>query len=245
MPDASYLYPAAVIGRASSHYRLGSLDRAVSELAALAETHGGSSEVLFALGNFQRLNKDFSGALESYDAAIAVVGDPADWTAYFFRGIVKERLGLWEDAKADLNRAIDLSGGRPTVLNYLGYSMVERRDSLDVAEDLIRRAVAEDQGNPYYIDSLGWVLYHTRRFEEAVRYMEKATRLMPDDPIVVDHLGDTYWMTSRQRQARDQWERALELNPDEDLEKRIRRKLDVGLDKVLEEEGLSILSDGN
>ena len=245
VPEGSVLYPSAVIGIARSLYGLDKPHKAVDELKMLAESYSDSPKILFALGNYQRLSQDYAGALESYNAAVSLVGEPADWTAYFYRGIVKERLDMWDEAKAELNRAIELSNGLPVVLNYLGYSMVERLDSLDVAEDLIRRAVAEDEDNAYYIDSLGWVLYQTGRYDDAVRYMEKATRLMPNDPVVVDHLGDTYWKIARRTKARDQWRRALNLDPDEELEQRILRKLEVGLDKVLEEEGVSSIAYGN
>ena len=62
------------------------------------------------------------------------------------------------------------------------------------------------------------------------------------DPIVNDHLGDVYWAVGRYREAEFQWKRALsfitddtdlnEVNPD-----RIRLKLEIGLDAVLEQEG--------
>mgnify|MGYP003899979003 CR=1 FL=1 len=84
------------------------------------------------------------------------------------------------------------------------------------------------------------------RYDEAVAPMERATELMAIDPIVNDHLGDVYWSVGRFLEAEFQWKRALsfvdfgdasqEADPD-----RIRRKLEVGLDQVLEEEGVEPL----
>ena len=94
----------------------------------------------------------------------------------------------------------------------------------------------------YIIDSLGWALYRLGRFEEAVPHMERAVELMPVDPVVNDHLGDVYWAVGRTREAEFQWTRALsfvefsESGEDADPD-RIRRKLEVGLDAVLQEEG--------
>jgi len=95
-------------------------------------------------------------------------------------------------------------------------------------------------------------LFRLGRYEEAVAPMERATELMPIDPIVNDHLGDVYWSVGRYLEAEFQWKRALsfvdhgdasqEADPD-----RIRRKLEVGLDQVLEEEGaepLRVADDG-
>lgn len=67
--------------------------------------------------------------------------------------------------------------------------------------------------------------------------MERAVELMPEDSIVNDHLGDVYWAVGREREARFQWQRALSFGPEEDEAVRIRRKLEIGLDRVLIEEG--------
>ncbi len=72
--------------------------------------------------------------------------------------------------------------------------------------------------------------------------MERAAELEPVDPIVNDHLGDVLWAVGRKVEARFQWRRALSfIDPDnvpkELSPERIRRKLDVGLDAVLTEEG--------
>jgi hypothetical protein len=67
--------------------------------------------------------------------------------------------------------------------------------------------------------------------------MERASLLEPVDPIVTDHLGDVYWAVGRKLEARFQWRRALSFEPEEKEAIRIRRKLEVGLDVVLQEEG--------
>ena len=67
--------------------------------------------------------------------------------------------------------------------------------------------------------------------------MERAVALLPTDPIINDHLGDVYWMVGRKREAQFQWQRALSNAPEEADAIRIRRKLDIGLDRVLADDG--------
>jgi Flp pilus assembly protein TadD len=98
------------------------------------------------------------------------------------------------------------------------------------------------------VDSLGWVLYRLGRYDEAIVHMERAAELMPVDPIVNDHLGDVLWAVGRYREAEFQWTRALSFDPEEKDAARIRRKLEVGLDVVLDEEGaqpLARVANGN
>jgi predicted negative regulator of RcsB-dependent stress response len=71
--------------------------------------------------------------------------------------------------------------------------------------------------------------------------MERASLLEPVDPVVTDHLGDVYWAVGRKLEARFQWHRALSFDPDEKDAPRIRRKLEIGLDAVLAEEGAPAL----
>ena len=179
--------------------------------------------------------------------------DPSDgkWFTLYARGITNERLGDWPAAEADFRAALELNPDQPQVLNYLGYSLVEKRIKLDEALGMIERAVEARPDSGYIVDSLGWVLYRLGRFDEAVDPMERAAALMPVDPIVNDHLGDVYWKVGRKTEARFQWHRALsfidedsapEADPD-----RIRQKLDVGLDAVLEAEGndpVQVANDG-
>ena len=102
---------------------------------------------------------------------------------------------------------------------------------------MIEGAVAARPDDGYITDSLGWVFYRLGRYSEAVGVMERAAELTPVDPIINDHLGDVYWAVGRYREAEFQWQRALSFEPEDKDAERIRRKLEVGLDVVLEEEG--------
>jgi len=195
--------------------------------------------VLTALGDILRRQDQFEGAAAAYDRAIALYSDDmqAQWLIYFARGIANERLGNWDRAEADFRKALELNPGQPSVLNYLGYSFVEMKQNMDEALAMIEQAVAARPNDGYITDSLGWVYYRLGRYEEAVVQMELAVELMPVDPIVNDHLGDVYWAVGRKREARFQWKRARSVGPEEKDAVRIRRKLEVELDAVLEEEG--------
>ena len=152
--------------------------------------------------------------------------------------MANERAGDWPAAEADFRAALAIVPDQPTVLNYLGYSLIERGEKLDEAMDMIERAVAGDPDSGYILDSLAWALYRLGRYDEAVPHMERAVEMAAVDPILNDHLGDVYWAVGRLREARFQWRRALSFAPADDLdEDRLRRKLEVGLDVVRAEAG--------
>ena len=55
--------------------------------------------------------------------------------------------------------ALKLQPNQPYVLNYLGYSLVEKKLKLDEALEKIELAVSLRSDSGYIVDSLGWVLY--------------------------------------------------------------------------------------
>jgi Flp pilus assembly protein TadD len=115
------------------------------------------------------------------------------------------------------------------VLNYLGYSWIDKGLYLDRAQGMIEKAAKLRPNDGYIIDSLGWVHYRLGRFEAASRELERAVELRPEDPIINDHLGDAYWRVGRKREAAFQWNRSLTLNPEKELISEINRKLKNGL----------------
>ncbi|MDU8943671.1 tetratricopeptide repeat protein [Ovoidimarina sediminis] len=236
--DHPYFH-AAELGRANALRASGREDAAIEVLTQLGKSHGHLPAVHVSLGDLLRGLERYDEASKAYDRAIALVDDPqaSHWSLFFSRGITHEREGRWDQAEADFRKALELQPEQPQVLNYLGYSFVEMQTNMDEALDMIERAVAGRPNSGYITDSLGWALYRLGRYDEAVGHMERAVELLPIDPIINDHLGDVYWAVGRTREAEFQWQRALSFDPEPEEADRIRRKLEVGLDIVLEEEG--------
>ncbi|MDQ2093542.1 tetratricopeptide repeat protein [Rhodalgimonas zhirmunskyi] len=244
VPQDDPAFHAAELGRADALRKGGKPDAAIEVLEQLAKSYPDLPIVYSSLGDLMRTLDRYDEAVAAYDRAIALIPDPSggQWFLYYARGISRERIGDWPGAEADLREALKLNPERPEVLNYLGYSLVEKREKLDEALSMIERAVSAQPSSGYIVDSLGWVLYRLGRYNEAVAHMERAAELMPVDPVVNDHLGDVYWAVGRQREAEFQWKRALSFaeygeSTEEADPERIRRKLEIGLDRVLAEEG--------
>jgi tetratricopeptide (TPR) repeat protein len=239
VPETSPWFVTAEIRRANTQREAGDPEAGVATLAALATSHADQIEVHSAHGDALRAQDRFAEAAEAYGRAIDLIGTPltAHWVIFYTRGIANERAGNWDAAEADFRTALELQPDQPLVLNYLGYSLVEKDRNLDEALDMIERAVAGQPDDGYITDSLGWVLYRLGRYEEAVPHMLRAVELTPDDPVINDHLGDVLWMVGREREAEFQWRRALSFGPADDLDMdRVRRKIEDGLDQVLAQE---------
>lgn len=245
-------YHAAELGRAEALRRAGKPEAAIEVLEQLSRSYPNLPVVYSSLGDLKRQQEDYAGAAIAYDQALDLVelDSPSRWFLLYARGISHERLKDWPKAEADFRAALELNPGQPQVLNYLGYSLVEKQENLDEALGMIEQAVAARPDSGYIVDSLGWVLFRLGRYDEAVEHMERAVELMAVDPVVNDHLGDVYWAVGRSREAEFQWKRALSFIDPEDTDGeadpvRIRRKIDIGLDAVLAEEGAEPLTVAN
>lgn len=153
-----------------------------------------------------------------------------DWRLYFARGAARERQGKWPPAENDLQTALGLNPDSPTVLNYLGYSWIDRGENLEQGLQLIERALRLNPSSGAISDSLGWAHFKLGNYDRAVFYLERATGLSPQDPEILDHLGDAYWQVGRYTEAGYQWQRALQnLSDDADERPAIEAKLASGL----------------
>ena len=231
-------YFASELGRAEALRSSGKEEAAVEVLAALTRQFPNSPNGFSILGNHYRRLEAYDRAEVAYKEAIKLyqAKGEAGWFLYYVRGITRERLNLWGLAEKDFRKALSLNPTQPQVLNYLGYSLIEKNTKLDEALDMIERAVKESPDSGYIVDSLGWGYYKLGEYEKAVPNLEKAAELMPIDPIVNDHLGDVYWMVGRKTEAEFQWRRALSFDPEEEEIQRIKKKLKVGLTQVLIDE---------
>ncbi len=213
---------------------MGKTDEAAQRLTQISAARPHDVEVLSALAELQRSAKKYVEAAATYDQAIAAVGIPQgeNWTLFYFRGICYERSNQWPKAEADFKRALELNPDQPLVLNYLGYSWVDKGLNLEEAFKMLRRAVELQPNDGYIVDSLGWAHYKLGQYQEAAQTLEKAIDLKPADPVLNDHLGDAYWRINRRIEAHFQWNHARDMGPDPEDLPAILKKIELGLPDV-------------
>jgi tetratricopeptide (TPR) repeat protein len=230
-PRSPYGWTARL--RAASNLQaLERTEEAVATLREMAAAKPEREQPLIQLGDLLRQEERFAEAADAYDAAFRRIDAPEQrhWSLYYSRGIALERSGEWGRAEADLLRALELQPEQPYVLNYLGYSWVDKGQRLQEAFAMIERAVQLRPNDGYIVDSLGWAHYRLGDYDQATGYLERAVELKPQDATINDHLGDVYWRIGRHEEARAQWQRALMFDPAPEEIARIEDKLANGLE---------------
>ena len=227
------LPPVLQMRRAELMAENGDLPGAVvlAEAAANAAPPARSMVVRFA--DIARSADDPGAAERAYAAVEAMLGQGGDddvlhGTLLVARADLRLRANDWNGASALIDKALALRPNDPAVLNFAGYSALERRKNVEQSLKLIEAAWHAEPQNAAITDSLGWAYFLTGRTAEALPLLEKAQASEPDNAVIVEHLGDAYWQAGRKFQARYTWGAAVLLAED-DMAARLGEKLRDGL----------------
>lgn len=229
IPASSPRYAAAQGKIAWSLQEAGETDKAVAvaQAAAKSPAAGRAAQLIYA--DLLRANERWNDAVAVIDPLVAASADAPDWRLLYMRGVSLERAGRWPEAEADLKAALALNPDEPELLNYLGYSWVDRNERLPEALAMIQKALKANPQSAAMLDSLGWAYHRMGDDKAAVEMLEQAIAVEPGDPDINDHLGDVYWRLGRKTEAQFQWRRVLSLEPSKDQKAAAEAKLKDGL----------------
>lgn len=108
-------------------------------------------------------------------------------------------------------KALALEPDNAVTLNNHAYYLSERNEQLEKAERMSRRSLEITPGSATYMDTYGWVLFRSGRFQEARTWLEKALDSGELDGVVVEHYGDILFELGEKDAALEQWRRAREI----------------------------------
>ena len=203
-------------------------DKETALKLARAAAATGDLDSRINLADLLRSDEQYAEAVKVLDNIIAEQKTP-DWRLLYSRGVANERLNRWTEGQADLQAALKEHPDEPELLNYLGYSWIDRGEHLTEALAMVQKAVASDPRSGAMVDSLGWAYYRMGDYKQAVTHLEEAVELEAGDPEINNHLGDAYWKVGRRDEAQFQWRRVLTLKPDDKIKANAEAKLASGL----------------
>ena len=164
--------------------------------------------ILYKLADFYKSKKDYINALKIYKQLL--LKDSQNNYLLFLYATCHDKLGNWDLAKKILLEIIKKDINDAYSLNYLSYNLSLKKQNLDLALSLIKKALAIEPNNAFFLDTIGWVEYQITNYESAVFYLEKAVTLKPNSSEIINHLGDCYLMLGRVNEAKYEWKKALQ-----------------------------------
>lgn len=188
----------------------------------------------YELARTYLFDRNWEKAIPLLEPLVADTEDNPEFLEHvlFDLGRSLERAGQYDRAVAIFQRLLALDQDHADASNYLGYMLAERGERLTEAKKLIERALKIDPENGAYLDSLGWVYYQLKQYENAARWLDRALTVEeetlrqtnPNSPIVDglrenlavihEHAGDTAHKMGDFSRASHHYERAIEFDPD-------------------------------
>jgi tetratricopeptide (TPR) repeat protein len=229
VPATSPHYVTAQTKTAWSLNDLGDKAKALEVARAAATAAPNNRDAQVALADLLRSNSQWNESVAVLDPIIAHESGSPDWRLLYLRAVSLEQGGRWPEAERDLQAALKLNPDEPELLNFLGYSWIDRGQHLKEALAMVQKAVDARPQSGAMLDSLGWAYYRLGDYKTAVEKLEAAVEMEPGDPDVNGHLGDAYWQVGRKIEATFQWRRVLSLEPDDKQKAEAEAKLKNGL----------------
>ncbi len=170
--------------------------------------------------------KRWKDAVDLLSAANKRFVDDAD--LLYEQAMLEDKLERYNDMERLLQRVIALKPEHPHAHNALGYSLADRRLRLPEAKALIQKAMTLAPGDPFIVDSMGWVEYRMGNRDEALRWLRQAYAARPDTEIAA-HLGEVLWANGQRDEARRIWQDARGRDAANEVLKETLARLKVSL----------------
>jgi tetratricopeptide (TPR) repeat protein len=180
-------------------------------------TAAGDDERLQLLLAESQLLREAGHTREAFELLNESLGTQPDQPELLYESaLLAERIGRGDVLETNLRKLIRIKPDHAHAYNALGYSLADRNERLDEAQQLIAKALSFAPDDPFILDSMGWVLYRKGDLDGAIEYLQRAMRLRAD-PEIAAHLGEVQWMMGRKEAAAKTWRDAAREHPDNEV----------------------------
>ncbi|HHO60098.1 MAG TPA: tetratricopeptide repeat protein, partial [Thiotrichales bacterium] len=158
---------------------------------------------------------------EGLDKLEALAQEQSSWSrrvrVYLAQGEILRAEGRYRDGVEMYSRALLQKPDDPNLLYARGL-MAEKIDRLDMAESDLRKVIALEPQNANALNALGYTLAdRTERYQEALKYILRASELVPDDPAILDSLGWVSFRLGKMEEAEKWLSKAFEKLTDAEI----------------------------
>ncbi|MBQ7179594.1 MAG: hypothetical protein IJS08_19400, partial [Victivallales bacterium] len=148
---------------------------------------------------------------------------------YMQLSIVCQKLNKRDEAVKYAEKAWKMKPEEPMLCNFYGYTLADYGLQLELAQELIDKAVKAEPKNVAYLDSLAWVWFKRGNSAKAEEIMRKVLEIglgdNGDDGEIQLHLGDISFANGKKDEALNYWKEALKLTKDANIKKEVEQKI--------------------
>ena len=164
------------------------LARAEENYLAALQGRLDNAGALFGLAQISRLRGETKEPVIYLNRVVTLMSDSASPEFLYKFALEAMRAGMFDEAKAALQRAVELNPKEPSYLLALGIAWLRKTDLFE-AEKLFRRVLEIQPGNAQAQLHLGYILLLQKKPAEARVWLEKSARSGANIPEVPYYLG--------------------------------------------------------
>lgn len=156
-------------------------------------------------------NKNFEEAADALEAGKGIVIDNQPLKAQFYSSLGDVYNEIKEYAKSDkaYKDCLEINPDNAFVLNNFSYYLSLRKDKLDLAERMSRKAIELEPNQASFLDTYGWILYQRGKYEEAKKYLDQALDTGGiGSGTILEHYGDVLFQLNDAEGAMVYWKKA-------------------------------------
>jgi len=130
---------------------------------------------------------------------------------------ILRRLKRFSDAMEGFNKALEKLPANSDLL-YARALMAERVGRIDILMVDLKTILKTEPNNAHALNALGYTLAdRTGKFKEALEYISRALKLLPNDPAIIDSMGWIQYRLGNNDEALKHLTRAYDLNDDAEI----------------------------
>ena len=165
----------------------------------------------YFLGIGYMQNEDYENAIEVLETGKMMIfkneGGLVDFQTLL--GDVYNSAGQYKKSAEYYEKVLKIQPDNIYVLNNYAYYLSLRKENLDKAKKMAKRAVELEPDQYNYQDTYGWVLYKNGDYEEAAIWLEKSVNSGGSvNGEILEHYGDALFMIGKKEKALEIWKMA-------------------------------------
>ena len=206
-------------------------DQRFSEARQFLQTIKANSEAeeVLLLQTETQVMKAAGQQLEAFIVLQMALGDyPQSTDLLYDFAMLAENLKRFPEMELALKQLIAVAPDNSFAYNALGYSYADRNIQLDEAETLLKRAIELNPNDPYILDSLAWLRFRQKNYQQAEEILRRCLQLRRDPEIEI-HLAEVLWTQEKHEEAKLLLNDARKKDPSNELLKSTLDRLDIKL----------------
>lgn len=173
--------------------------------------------------SFLEEKKDLSKALKILSQGAAFF--PKNTEVLFYKGVLYDQMGKKNQSIREMKAVLEIDNNHVNALNHLSFVYAESNENLELAEQMIMRALLLSPSDSYILDTAGWVLFKRGKVKEAVQYLERAYQQNKAEVLIAEHLAEVYYHLDMIDKSIALYKKAIGLETDENRKKKLEKKL--------------------